>query len=200
MRHEFKEVVLTYKDSEYARWKVGDKWLIPPFAECYPIVKNQPGYHFGEYFTFDHFYRTEGWKGFRFFVLNCVGDYEYPRYGPGGRQIELMVGKRKLEEFRIACARMYAGEPDLFLYKDAGDMLFIETKKGTDRVNETQLRCLAHIRSILGAHAEVVYLREENQRYAPKTYWVEIDDSRPQRVVEWGVNDRVAKTNIHSEG
>jgi hypothetical protein len=199
MRHEFREVVLTYGPEELARWKSGDKWLIPPFAECYPIVKNQPAYHFGEYFTFDHFYRSEGWKGFRFFVLNCVGDYEYARYGPGGRKIEQMVGKQRLEQFRVACEHMFAGEPDLFLYKDSGEMLFLETKKGEDRINETQLRCLAHIRSILGARAEIVYLCEAGEgRHDPRTYWIEIDDLRPARVVAWGVDNRKAKRVLHS--
>jgi len=196
MRQEFREIVLTYRAADLERWRGGDKWLIPPFAECYRIVKNQPAYHFGEYFTFDHYYRTEGWKGFRFFVLNCVADYQHPRYGPGGHQIARMVGEDRLSAFRAATGRNYAGEPDLFLYQDSGEFLFIETKKGADRINEAQLRCLAHVRAILGGRAEIVYLREEAQRYRPKTYWVETDDAHPARVVGWGVDGRTSSRNF----
>lgn len=142
----------------------------------------QPSHHFGEFFVLDHF-RRQGWLGYRFFVLTVTADLDHPRYAPGGRQLEKLVPAAKLGAFRKARSfdrKEYAhgkGEPDLFLFKNTGEMLFLEVKKGTDSPDDEQyqLRCLAQIRSILGCAAEIVYLREENQAYSPKTHTVEID-------------------------
>ncbi|MGM2827274.1 VRR-NUC domain-containing protein, partial [Bacillus cereus group sp. Bce006] len=67
-----------------------------------------------------------------------------------------------------------SGEPDLFLYKEDGSVLFVEVKKGSDRLSQSQLVCLSQIKSILGCDVAVVYLTEENQVYEPKTYMLDV--------------------------
>jgi hypothetical protein len=181
--HTFEEIVLTYRSEQYDAWTRGDRSLIPRFHPTHDIVVNQPRYHFGEFLTLDHFHRTEGWLGFRFFALGVIADLKHPRYAPGGAMIRRMIPANRLESFLHARStdpreyRSAKGEPDLFLYKLNGEVLFLEVKKGQDSPDKEryQLRCLAQIRSILGCRAEIVYVREERQQYAPRTYAVELE-------------------------
>ncbi len=95
-----------------------------------------------------------------------------------------MIPPDRLSTFRRArsaewCAiRLARGEPDLFLYKDDGSVMFIEAKMN-DAVKEAQLRCLAQVRSILACPAEIVRVVEEGTRARPKTYSIEIDVPAP---------------------
>ena len=183
VQHTFTEIVLPYQAEQYEAWKRGDKSLIPAFHECHDIVVRQPSHHFGEFFVLDHFHRHGDWLGYRFFALTVTADLDHPRYAPGGLQIQKMFPAAKLAAFRRARSfdpREYVhgkGEPDLFLFKSSGEMLFLEVKKGTDSPDDEQyqLRCLAQIRSILGCGAEMVYLRNEMQAYSAKTYTVDVD-------------------------
>ncbi len=183
MIHSFEEIVLTYRAEQYEAWTRGDKSLIPPFHPTHDIVLNQPRYHFGEFLTLDHFHRAEAWLGFRFFALGVTADLNHPRYAPGGEMIHRMIPANRLESFRNARStdpreyRNAKGEPDLFLYKPTGEVLFLEVKKGQDSPDNEryQLRCLTQIRSILGCRAEIVYVREERQRYSPRTYTIDLE-------------------------
>jgi len=60
------------------------------------------------------------------------------------------------------------------LHDDKGHTLFLEVKKGSDRVRSAQLRAWAGIKAILGADVGVVYLRREAQIYTPKTYELDL--------------------------
>lgn len=176
--HVFEERVLRYRPEQYAAWKAGDKSLVPSWHEIHDIIRNQPNYHFAEFLTLDHFARTAGWQGFRFFVLGVVADMRHDRYAPGGRMIEKLFPADRLRALRMARStdereyRYAKGEPDLFLYKDSGETLFLEVKKGQDApdTEQYQLRCLSQIRSILGCPAEIVYVAKEGVGYEPKRY------------------------------
>src|SRR4051812_45481165 len=100
MRHVFNEILLTYKREQLDAWQRRDWSLVPAFHEVHEIVRNQPSYHFGEFFTFDHFHRHEGWRGFRFFVLGVQRDILHPRYAPGGMQLAKMIPAERLAAFR----------------------------------------------------------------------------------------------------
>ncbi|MCK7497779.1 MAG: VRR-NUC domain-containing protein [Comamonadaceae bacterium] len=60
-----------------------------------------------------------------------------------------------------------AGEPDLFLFKESGLFMFVEVKKGADRVGPAQLECIAQIRAILRCPVEIVYATDR-EGYVPK--------------------------------
>jgi hypothetical protein len=53
--------------------------------------------------------------------------------------------------------------------------MFVEVKKERDEISPMQLRCLALIWDVLGCPIKIVYLREEKQRYMPKTYLLDLD-------------------------
>ena len=177
MRHEFQEIVLPYRKAQLEAWSSGDKSLLPAFVELDSMILNQHPYHFGEAFVLDHFHRAEGWLGFRFFALG-TWEPNIPRYLKGRRMVEQLVPPAKLRAFRLARSSdpkelAGKGEPDVFLYRPSGEMLFLEVKKGADKVDRYQLRCLSQIREILGCRAEIVYLREEEARYQAKTHTFE---------------------------
>jgi hypothetical protein len=182
VRFEFPEIVLRYSREQRDEWnradEAGKRALIPTFHEVHPMVVRQPRYHFGEFFTLRHFHQTEGWLGFRFFVLGYVSDFENARYAPGGEQVRRMFPKAKLDALIVArgAGRSDAGDPDLFLYKPTGEAMFLEVKVGADRLHADgrQLQALAQIRHYLGCKAEVVHLVESGATYAPRTYWVEM--------------------------
>lgn len=183
MTYEFTEIVLSYKAADLQRWRDGDKFLVPAFHEIHDIVKNQPSYHFGEFFAMNHFHQTQGWKGYRFYALCVTADLNHPRYAPGGRKLRDLIPTDRIEHFRQARAedaresKFAKGEPDLFLYRDdTREVMFLETKMKADKPDKEhyQLRCLAQIRATLGCKAEIVYLREEGRQYAPKTHRIEL--------------------------
>ncbi len=174
MRHTFNEIVLKFRTPELKAWIAGDKSLTLPFIELDSMILNQNAYHFGEIFTIDHFWRQSGWLGFRFFALGAW-EPEVRRYEKGRRMIERMTDASRLATLRrVRCADPRElkgkGEPDVFLYKSSGEMMFLEVKKGADKIDEYQLRCLSQVRQVLGCAAEIVYLCEEGRLYRPKTY------------------------------
>jgi hypothetical protein len=185
MRHEFKEMVLTYTQEQRDAWNNADargkRTLIPAFHEVHPMIVNQPKYHFGEFFTMGHFHAADGWLGFRFFVLAFLDDFNNPRYAPGGEQIRKLFPRDKLNAYVKARGegRTDAGDPDLFLYKPNGEAMFLEVKVASDKIdkNGVQLQALAQIRSILGCRAEIVHLAKQGQDYRPRTYWVDMAPS-----------------------
>ena len=75
------------------------------------------------------------------------------------------------KEFRYA-----KGEPDVFLYIDDGEVLFLEVKKGQDApdAEQYQLRCLSQIRLILGCRAEIVYVADEGKSYKLRRHEYEL--------------------------
>ncbi len=52
--------------------------------------------------------------------------------------------------------------------------MFVEVKKGGDRLRPAQLLCIAQIRAILRCPVDIVYLCRENQRYGAKTYVLDL--------------------------
>lgn len=165
---EITETVLAYEQRELDAWRDGDKSLVPGWLSIPDIVLNQPAYHFGEYFVLRH-YSQRGWKGF---VHYAIGEWEpgIQRYDKGRAKVEELFAGVRLDKIREVRRGLSSGEPDLFLYNDVGEALFIEVKKQSDRIKPEQLQCLAQIRTILQARVGIVYLREVRSRHTPKVY------------------------------
>lgn len=169
MLHVFEEFVLTYGPDQLAAWKGGDKSLMPSFVEERVIVANQPSYWFGEAFVLDHFHRVEGWLGFPDYMLMPEVEPQIARHYRGRTMLEQLASAPKLralreERRRSGDGRKGYGEPDLFLYKPSGEMMFIEVKKQSDTVKDNQLACLAQIRQFLTCPAHVVYLQQRGRK------------------------------------
>jgi hypothetical protein len=189
--HTFQELVLSYPKEQFDAWKRGDRSVIPAFHEVPDKVRNQQakgmGHNFIEFFVLNYFHRTEGWKGHRYFVLGRLEDMKHAHYARGGEQIAKTISPNRLAAFRKARSldpkeRIHAkGEPDLFLYKETGERMFLEVKRSTDKLDRDnyQLRCLAQIRSILDCRAEIVHVREENERYTPRAHTIEFEAVPP---------------------
>ena len=169
------EIVLPYPPALYEAWKAGDKSLIPGWVDVPAIVSNQPSYHFGEYFVLRH-YADLGWRGYVHFA---IGTWEpsIEKYRSGREKVEDVFGPERLGRIRAVSSEVRdgKGEPDVFLYKDTGETLFLEVKKGSDRVAPAQLECLAQIHAVLGADVGVVYLREEGRVRRPKSYALPVE-------------------------
>ncbi len=176
MKMRMTETVIEFCEVDRTAW-VKDKNKLLEGHSPPPDVFNQPTYHFGEYFVLSYF-KKAGWSGYRFYAL---GEWEpnNPKVLKGRKKIEEIFTKQKLEEFRKQRALSgYAGgkgEPDLFLYMESGPTLFLEVKKGSDKVSSAQLICLAQIKSILEADVGIVYLAKCGQQYKPKTYELDLE-------------------------
>ena len=179
--YRFNERVISYPIEELKAWKKGDKFQIPKWTEVPDEVYSQPHYHFGEYFVLRHF-SALGWRGF---VNYAIGEWEpgNKKYLKGRKKIEEKIDPLKLSKIRRLRKGINGGEPDVFLYKNANEILFLEVKKESDKISEGQLKCLAQIYGILEADIGVVYLREETKSYRPKTYELDLENYKG-RVVE----------------
>lgn len=157
MRYTIDEVTLEYDPRDYEVWISGakEKWLA---GEPPAHVLNQPRYHFGEYFVLSH-YSSSGWQGHRFYALG-TWEPKNPKLSSGRAALASSFDVAQLEVFRaqrVLSGRADGkGEPDLFLRKDDGSVLFLEVKKDRDEVSEEQLQCLAQIRAMLNAQIGVV--------------------------------------------
>ncbi len=180
MIHSFTETVLTYKQSELEAWVNGDRTILPEFVPWDEMFENQPRNHFGEIYTLSHYSRIYDWKGI--YAKYAIGLWEMnnAKLFAGRSKIEAMFSPHQLRKFRVEFVELIdtmnkgKGEPDLFLFKDNGETLFLEIKKQKDTVKQAQLDCLALIRSALKSEVGIVYLKEENQSYFPKTYHLDL--------------------------
>ena len=172
--YKFNEIVLTYKSTQLDDWKKGDKSLIPAVIEIPDDVLNQQSYHFGEYFVLNY-YMGKGWKGF---VDYAIGDWEpnNKKYDNGRKVLEELFSYARLSKIKSIRAGLLSGEPDVFLYKETGETLFLEVKKEQDKIFSEQLVCLAQIKAILKADVGVVYLKEESKTYTPNIYELDLDE------------------------
>ncbi len=180
MRHDFEEMILNYRPDQLTRWKAGERaWLIEGQPER-AIMRNQPTYHFGEAFVLHHFF-LRGWLGFADYMIMPEVEPRIERHRGGREMLARIAPAERLEALRKArrCSAEGAkgiGEPDLFLYKPSGEMMFAEVKKQSDRVKENQLVCLAQIREHPGCEATIVYLREVGGRpRAARRYAIDVD-------------------------
>ena len=179
MRYVIEETILEYQPSDLADWKAGqrERWLK---GEAPAHVANQPSFHFGEYFVLAH-YALLGWQGYRFYAL---GNWEAtnPKLKDGRDALARTFKQGTLDEFRQArdaCGRSDGkGEPDIFLVHPQFGSLFLEVKKGSDRISPEQLECLAQIRGILRAGIGIVYLVKAGVPYLPKQHELDIGATR----------------------
>jgi VRR-NUC domain len=171
---EIAETVLTYTKRQFDAWIQGDKSLIPSFVEVPAAVANQPHYHFFEAFTLRHYHESFGWRGFWMYALGPQLQGSESRK-VNRSKVEDIIPAADLERFRKLQAadpliRSGAGEPDLFLYKESGAFMFVEVKKGRDRLRRSQIRCIALVQAVLGCPVDIVYVREQHQTYRAKSY------------------------------
>ena len=167
-----------YADDQLRVWKAGDKSLAPSFLTVPPVVRNQPSYHFGEVFTIRSYHERGGWLGC---LLYALGN-QYPKSKDrleGRRKVMEIIPADALRRFRAVRAAdssyiLGRGEPDLFLYRDDGSFMFVEVKKGGDKISKAQLDCMAQIRAILGCPVDIVYLCRENHHHEAKTYQLDL--------------------------
>ncbi len=177
---QIEETVLTYRPEQLQAWKAGDRSIAPTFAEITPNYQNQPTFHFGEMFALRHFLESEGWKGFAQYALGP----QYP--GSERRLAGRLMAKKVIPAARLrrllaarsdsALVNSGSGAPDLFLYKPDGSFKFAEVKKERDRINHSQLRCIAQILAMLRCEVSIVYLQAEGRRYTPKRYQFDLKD------------------------
>jgi len=191
MRHhryfEIEERVLSFRTKQLEAWKKGNKSIAPPCFAVPPIVRNQPAYHFAETLALRHYYDTEGWQGFSSYALGA----QYPnseRRAEGRRKVEEILPSRRLARLRSVRSAMEktyrgAGEPDLFLFKKSGLFMFVEVKKGADRVGPAQLECIAQIRAILRCPVEIVYATDR-EGYVPKRYRFDLVRYTGERILQ----------------
>src|SRR5262249_37194294 len=154
------EVVLVYQKADLDAWLAGDRSLIPFFVDPKALVRNLPARHFGEMFALRHYHQNEGSKGFSAYALGP----ELPRSmrrQAGRAKVQEIIPARALDRLRaVRCTssdrRFGGGTPDLFLYDDLGHYKFAEVKRGTDRLRDPQLRCLAQIASALRCQIDII--------------------------------------------
>jgi hypothetical protein len=176
---QLSERVLTYTNDQFNAWRNGDKSLIPDFVEDRSMIFNQPKYHFGEIFVLRYYYEAEGWLGFISYALGMQFPHSRNR-AKGRAKVKEIIPAAKLDRLRRMRshgqeARHGTGEPDLFLYRNTGEYKFVEVKKQTDRINLTQLKCMAQIVATLECAVEIVYLCEAGHRHTPKCYYLDLE-------------------------
>lgn len=184
MPFEIQEKVIFYNRSQLLAWRKGDKSLILDFLERHAVLQNQQAYHFGEYFALRYYHELDGWLGFNFYALGS----QYPnskKCEAGRRKVEEIIPAKKLSRFRSLrtedVLKAGAGEPDLFLYKNSGEYMFVEVKKQTDRIRPEQLKCMAQLRVVLECPVEIVYLCADGRFHKPKTYILDLESFTGQR-------------------
>jgi hypothetical protein len=170
------ERVLVYRQDELDAWKAGDRSMVPDFYPAGLLSRNQLAYGFAEMLTLRHYHDEAGWLGFLQYDLAA----SYPcqrRRLLGRRKVREIIPQDLLQQLRALQhhPRGSPGQPDLFLYRDVGDFMFVEVKKGTDTLREPQYRSIAQIMAVLGCPVDIVYAREERQRRRPKRYAFDLE-------------------------
>jgi hypothetical protein len=177
---ELREKVLTYKQAELDIWKNGDKNLLPDFVEDRSFLETQPEYGFGEAFVLHYYFKEEGWKGFMSYALGNKNPKSIARQR-GQMKIQELISKEKLAQFQALRGDEWetnfgTGEPDLFLYRQPNELVFVEVKKQTDRMTAKQLKCLALIKGVLEISIEIIYLCEETHTHTPRIYVLDLEN------------------------
>ena len=176
------EVVLEFDPALLRAWTNGDKSLAPPFMAAADNRRNQPSYHFGEAFVLRHFHEREGWLGFTDYAIGP----QYPgslRRQAGREELARRVPAPALTALRAlrsgkAEYRLGSGEPDVFLYHPDGRLMFLEVKKGKDRVDARQTKCLGQIAATIGCPVGIVYLKELGRRRTPRRYELPLPEEK----------------------
>ena len=180
MKYIIEEQILFYEKDQSDKWSRGDKSLIPEFMEKHPEFYKQKTYHFGEIYVISQFHQKYGWKGFYPIALGRW-EPDNRKYDSCRQMIHRLLPIEKLLKFRdlrkeLDNNKKGSGEPDVMLYNDKKEVLFIEVKRGNDVMSDAQLTCLAHIKSILEAEVGVVYVCEAGKKYTPKKYELDLED------------------------
>ena len=172
MIHTIQETVFTYSQPLFEHWKKGaNTWL--PSEVSVPIeIDAQRDEYFGSYFALSQ-YMKQGWLGTAFYAL---GNWELdnPLYTEGRILLAQYINPNKLSLFKGLRTGLTSGEPDLFLYRPDGAILFVVVKKENEHLSDAELICLSNIKSVLECEVEVAYLAEEDSNYVPKSYDIKV--------------------------
>jgi len=152
--------------------------MVPGFYPANLLSRNQPSYGLAEMLTLRHYNADDGWLGFLHYDWRA-DDVGYPRRTLGRQKVREIIPRDRLQDLRALQTgrRSSTGKPDLFLYRDAGDFMFVEVKKGRDVLREPQYRCIAQIMATLGCPVDIVYVREERQQYLPRRHAFDLRQS-----------------------
>lgn len=130
-----KEISLSYKKELLEEWKKGK--LYEDWADKYPevfdeidkeLVKNQPKYHFGEWFV-AVYYAQKGYLS----LLEKIGCLKHERKN---KIVAQYLDFEKLKQIPKL--------PDLFVYK-GNEFFFVEVKKENDSLSDEQRKCYEKI-------------------------------------------------------
>lgn len=172
MIHTIKETVFTYPQRQLDDWIKGEREWLPLSLSTPTVVEQQPNEYFGAYFGLSQ-YMKQGWLGTAFYAL---GNWEpdNPLYTEGRILLAQYINPNKLSLFKGLRTGLTSGEPDLFLYKPDGSILFVVVKKENEYLSDAELICLSNIKSVLECDVEVAYLAKEGSRYTPKSYDIKV--------------------------
>jgi Holliday junction resolvase-like predicted endonuclease len=148
---KMEEKLFLYKRELETEWNSG--WLKGKWHNEYPelfneedydIAKAQGSYHFGEWAVAKYYYS----HGYKVLIENYMSDDHRDK-------CKIIEGIIKEESKRdlihpLGPKGRRIGEPDLFVYKDDGEYLFVEVKKGSDKVSERQRIQLENIEKEVG--------------------------------------------------
>lgn len=183
MKEILHELVLEYRPEDLRSWRSGRR---PPWldGEVPAHVRSHPSCHFGEYYTLAR-YRGNGWRGHRLCVLAGAAAEGAEREEAYADMLDCFGADRldALAEERRACGMRDAiGGAALFLLRPTGEHLFLEVKKGRERVGDAHLHGLALIRRILSAEVGIVYLKQHGTWYEPRQYELDLSQGRGKQL------------------
>ncbi|MDD9157606.1 VRR-NUC domain-containing protein [Aliivibrio sp. S4TY2] len=172
MIHTIKETVLHYPQTLLESWNQGRMDWVSSDLFVPSEVYEEPSLYFSKYYTLAQ-YNDKGWLGTVFYALGNW-EVENPTYHSGRVLLAQYIDPIKLSLFKGLRTGITSGEPDLFLYKADGTLLFVVVKQADERLTDAQLICLSNIKSVLECDVEIVSLVEENHQYAAKSYEIKV--------------------------
>lgn len=172
MIHTIKETVLNYPHALRDSWNKGKMDWLSSDLFVPADVHDNPSLYFSKYYTLVQ-YGEKGWLGTAFYALGNW-ELENPTYHSGRVLIAQYIDPIKLSLFKGLRTGLVSGEPELFLYKPDGSLLFVVVKQANEQLTDAQLICLSNIKSVLECDVEVVSLTEKGHRYTPKSYDIKV--------------------------
>ncbi|WP_236800055.1 VRR-NUC domain-containing protein [Aliivibrio fischeri] len=172
MIYTIQEKVITYPEQVLKEWQKGNKdWLPIDLTELVDC-KSYFNKYFHECYALTH-YLDNGWYGTAFYAL---GDSATSNslYDAGRVLLSQYICPVKLSLLKGIRTGLTAGEPELFLFKPDGSLLFVKVQKVGKHLSEAELICLSNIKSVLECEVEIVYVMEGSKTYKPKTYDIKV--------------------------
>lgn len=172
MIYTVKEKVMMYPERVLKEWRKGNKEWLPIDLTELVDCKSYFNQYFHECYALTH-YLDNGWYGTAFYAL---GDTPTSNslYNAGRILLSQYVCPVKLSLLKGIRAGLTSGEPELFLFKPDGSLLFVKVQKTGKPLSDAELICLSNIKSVLECDVDVVYVVEEGKNYHPKAYDINV--------------------------